>query len=72
MVKIIPHENAGEAERKRLESYVSSISDFSRLPDVIAEVSTTMGLKQKGQDGFKQFSAHVLSIDVIGPDRPAL
>ncbi|KAJ4297534.1 hypothetical protein N0V90_005426 [Kalmusia sp. IMI 367209] len=72
LVKIIPNGQSDEVERKRLEEYVAHMSDFSRLPDVIAQATQVMGLKEIGETDYTAFSSHVLSIDISGPDRPAL
>jgi hypothetical protein len=71
-VRIIPDKRATDKDRKKFKEYFSHISDFTQLPNVIEEVEQIMGLGKAGEPGSTAFSRHVLSIEIVGPDRPSL
>jgi hypothetical protein len=71
-MRIIPDKRATEQEKKKFKQFFSHISDFAQLPSVIEEVEQIMGLGKAGEPGTTAFSRHVLSIEIVGPDRPSL
>lgn len=71
-VKIIPSKEATPKERKKLESFQSSIGDFAQLPEVIEDATAIIGLGKAGQPGYRNFSRHILSVTITGPERPML
>ncbi|KAJ4369012.1 hypothetical protein N0V83_006094 [Neocucurbitaria cava] len=72
VMKIIPSKDASPQEKKKLEGFQSSIVDFKQLPDVIEDATAIMGLGKAGQPNYKNFSRHVLSMTITGPERPML
>lgn len=71
-VKINPHKDATEIERREMECYEADMTDFAGLPKVIADVTKIMGLKNVGDPGYMAFSHHALCIEISGPTQPTL
>jgi hypothetical protein len=53
-----------------LAAFSKMITDFSELPDIIEDATTTMDLGKIGESA--AFSRDVLSVEISGPDRPQL
>lgn len=70
--KIIPDKNRSTPEKKRLETFKSTIMDFGELPALMEDATNLMGL---GDDNSSTgnacaFSRDVLSIEIARPARP--
>ncbi|CAO2650945.1 Nn.00g092420.m01.CDS01 [Neocucurbitaria sp. VM-36] len=73
-VRIIPGKDSSldAGALQRLKKFRTLNDDPSRLPQLIAEATQQMGLKQEGEAGYEKFSPHTLRIEITGPDRPML
>lgn len=70
-LKIIPDPKRHRADQERLQASSESISNFDELPDIIKKAGVEMGIDDEQGSG-KAFTQDVLSIDILGPDRPLL
>ncbi|KAF4541959.1 Dynamin family protein [Lasiodiplodia theobromae] len=71
--KIIPGDAQSSARSDELSRFEKSITDFSKLPDLISEATTLMERAGSGDSShLKAFFADMLSITVSGPDSPPL
>jgi GTPase SAR1 family protein len=68
--QIIPDKERSHEEQSALTKQLLSLSDFSKLPDLIDEATKIMGLDDPHKK--RAFSRDVLRIIIEGPDRPAL
>ncbi|USP81055.1 hypothetical protein yc1106_08329 [Curvularia clavata] len=71
-VTITPDKQRSQSEQAKLKEFKKSIHDFGQLPDVIEEATLAMGLGAVGTTNSRAFSRDVLSVEIIGPDRPQL
>ncbi|KAI0616786.1 GTP-binding protein [Pyrenophora tritici-repentis] len=69
--RINPDKSRSEAEQQELREFTRTISDFTQLPDIIAEATKAMGLEEVGQTN-KAFARDVLTVEISGPSRPQL
>ncbi|KAK0368444.1 dynamin family protein [Colletotrichum limetticola] len=78
-VRVIPGNERGQEDQKRIREFSESITDFKELPFVIGAAKKVMGIgnggctsSQLGQAPDSAFSKDTLSIEINGPDRPQL
>jgi GTPase SAR1 family protein len=72
ITSIIPDKNRPAHEKKNLEAFKDSITNFSELPPLMDKATELMGLGD-GSGGIPQaFSRDVLRIEIAGPGRPHL
>jgi hypothetical protein len=60
-----------ESEQQELHDFSRTITDFTQLPDIIAEATEAMGLEEVGKTS-KAFARDVLTVEISGPARPQL
>jgi GTPase SAR1 family protein len=73
-IKVIPGDNRSAAEKKAIQKFEESISNFDDLPKIMDRAMAVMGIaNDPDSDGVTQaFSRDVLSIVIEGPSRPQL
>jgi GTPase SAR1 family protein len=73
-VKVIPDDARPQTEKKSIEAFQESITDFGDLPKIMELARTTMGITTSDTpDGqARAFSRDVLSIEIEGPLQPQL
>ncbi|KAF2036298.1 GTP-binding protein [Setomelanomma holmii] len=69
--RITPDKSRPEAEQQDLRDFTRTITDFTQLPDIIADATKAMGLEEVGQTN-KAFARDVLTVEISGPSRPQL
>jgi hypothetical protein len=60
-----------DSEQQELHDFTRTITDFTQLPDIIAEATKAMGLEDVGKTD-KAFARDVLTVEIAGPSRPQL
>ncbi|KAK6418934.1 hypothetical protein LTR95_017124, partial [Oleoguttula sp. CCFEE 5521] len=72
--KIIPDHVRPDEERSKLSAFNETITDFSRLPDLMDKANAAMGLDSNtaSSRGTLAFTRDVLSIEISGPEHPQL
>ena len=71
-VKILPDKFRPVQEQQMLQEYTKTLEDFSKLGELMDEVTSIMGLGQDDPAKVQAFSRDVLSIEISGPTRPHL
>ncbi|KAK1634896.1 P-loop containing nucleoside triphosphate hydrolase protein [Colletotrichum phormii] len=78
-VRVIPGNEWGQEDQKRIRDFSESITDFKDLPFIIDAATRVMGIGIGGGGSSQQdraldsaFSKDTLSIEINGPDRPQL
>ncbi|KAF1360090.1 hypothetical protein EJ07DRAFT_165721 [Lizonia empirigonia] len=69
--RITPDKSRPEAEQEELRDFTRTITDFTQLPEIIAEATKAMGLEEIGLSN-KAFAKDVLTVEISGPSRPQL
>lgn len=73
MIKIIPDSKRTEEEQKKLKDFKQTITDFSKLPDIMNLAAAAMGIgTSEGSTSRAAFARDVLSVEIEGPCRPQL
>ncbi|KAL6713269.1 hypothetical protein ACLMJK_008734 [Lecanora helva] len=70
-IKIIPDDHRPSSEKKSLEAFHESITDFQDLPRVMGNAKAAME-QGNASSPAKAFARDVLSFDVAGPTKPQL
>lgn len=76
-ISIIPKQNTDSSSGKKLRNFKHSIKDLTSdaLANAIEKANKTMGIRSTAEDttaGLQTFSAHILKIEVSGPDQEHL
>lgn len=73
-IKIIPDNDRPASEKAEIQTFRTTITDFSQLPDIMEQAMLVMGLRTVGpsQTDSRAFTKDVLSIEIEGPTRPQL
>lgn len=76
-ISIIPKQNTDSSSAKKLRNFKHSIKDLTSdaLANAIEKANKTMGIRSTAEDttaGLQTFSAHILKIEVSGPDQEHL
>ncbi|KAF1971349.1 dynamin family protein-like protein [Bimuria novae-zelandiae CBS 107.79] len=70
-IRVIPDDTRSGEEKKSIEEFQASITDFSELPEIMDRAMEVMGIGKAGIQP-SAFARDILSIEIEGPSRPQL